>query len=328
MVNISHRQRLEICLSGNQPDRPPVSLWRHFPVDDQTPEGLAVAVANFQKQYDFDFIKVTPASSFCVKDWGATDRWTGNIEGTRDYQQPVITYPEDWTKLPLLDPNVGQLGHQLTVLRLLKNEFGSSVPILQTIFSPLAQAKNLVGKDNLILHIRQHPEELHAGLEIITESTIRFIEEAMKIGIDGIFFAIQHAQYSLLSQEEFLIFEKPYDVRVLETTKSLWLNMIHLHGEHIMFDLVADLPVSIMNWHDRHTPPSLKEALERFPGAVCGGLKRWETMVLGTPRDVVREAKDAIQQTGGRRFILGTGCVLPIIVPHGNILAARRSIET
>jgi len=51
-------------------------------------------------------------------------------------------------------------------------------------------------------------------------------------------------------------------------------------------------------------------------------------MVLGTPRDVVREAKDAIQQTGGRRFILGTGCVLPIIVPHGNILAARRSIET
>jgi len=328
MVNISHRQRLEICLSGNQPDRPPVSLWRHFPVDDQTPEGLAVAVANFQKQYDFDFIKVTPASSFCVKDWGATDRWTGNIEGTRDYQQPVITYPEDWTKLPLLDPNVGQLGHQLTVLRLLKNEFGSSVPILQTIFSPLAQAKNLVGKDNLILHIRRHPEELHAGLEIITESTIRFIEEAMKIGIDGIFFAIQHAQYSLLSQEEFLIFEKPYDVRVLETTKSLWLNMIHLHGEHIMFDLVADLPVSIMNWHDRHTPPSLKEALERFPGAVCGGLKRWETMVLGTPQDVVREAKDAIQQTGGRRFILGTGCVLPIIVPHGNILAARRSVET
>ncbi|MEJ5201387.1 MAG: uroporphyrinogen decarboxylase family protein [Anaerolineales bacterium] len=327
MAEISHHQRLETCLSGNETDRPPVSLWRHFPVDDQTPEGLAAAVVNFQKQYDFDFIKVTPASSFCIKDWGATDRWTGNFEGTRDYQQPVILHPEDWVKLPLLDPNMGHLGRQLTALRYLKNEFGNSVPILQTIFSPLAQAKNLVGKDNLILHIRQYPEALRSGLEIITESTIRFIDEAMKIGIDGVFFAIQHAQYSLLSQDEFLTFEKPYDIKVLETTKSLWLNMIHLHGEHVMFDLVADLPVQIINWHDRHTQPSLKEALDRFPGVVCGGLKRWETMVLGSPEDVLREAKDAIQQTSGRRFILGTGCVLPIITPHGNILAARRSIE-
>lgn len=328
MAKISHRQRLETCLSGERPDRPPISLWRHFPVDDQTPEGLAAAVANFQKLYDFDFIKVTPASSFCIKDWGANDQWLGNFEGTRDYGKPVITHPEDWTKLPLLDPHMGQLGHQLTVLRLLKNEFGSSVPILQTVFSPLAQAKNLVGKENLVVHLRKHPDALHAGLEIITESTIRFIEEAIKIGVDGVFYAIQHAQYTLLSEQEFLTFEKSYTSKILRNTKNLWLNMIHLHGEHVMFDLVSDLPVQIINWHDRHTPPSLVEALGKFNGTVCGGLRRWETMVLGTPHDVWREAKDAIEQTEGRRFILGTGCVLPIIAPHGNILAARRSVET
>ena len=39
----------------------------------------------------------------------------------------------------------------------------------------------------------------------------------------------------------------------------------------------------------------------------------------------VKEAADAIAQTGGRRFILGTGCVVPVIAPHGNILATRQN---
>ena len=39
------------------------------------------------------------------------------------------------------------------------------------------------------------------------------------------------------------------------------------------------------------------------------------------------QAADAIRQTGGRRLLLGTGCVVPVIAPHGNILAARQSVE-
>ena len=54
---VSHRQRLETCLSGEKPDRPPVALWRHFPVDDQTPDGLASATVKFQRDYDFDLVK-------------------------------------------------------------------------------------------------------------------------------------------------------------------------------------------------------------------------------------------------------------------------------
>jgi len=44
-------------------------------------------------------------------------------------------------------------------------------------------------------------------------------------------------------------------------------------------------------------------------GAVCGGLSREWTMLRGTPDDVQREIADAITQTGGRRYIIGTGCV-------------------
>ena len=325
-MNSSHRQRLEACLGGGALDRPPVALWRHFPVDDQTPAGLAAATLDFQKTYDFDLVKVTPASSFCLKDWGANDEWHGNPEGTRDYARRVIHQPEDWERLPVLDPTAGKLGDQLECLRLIVGELGPNIPVIQTIFNPLSQAKNLLGQDTLLVHLRRYPDAVHAGLKIITKSTQRFVEAAMQTGIAGVFFAVQHAQYSLLSESEYATFGYPYDLQVLEPAHQAWLNMLHLHGENIMFERFLKYPVAIFNWHDRDTSPSLAEAQARFQGAVCGGLQRERTMLLGTPDQVTAEARDAIHSTGGQRFILGTGCVIETTTPRVNILAARQAV--
>ena len=177
------------------------------------------------------------------------------------------------------------------------------------------------------MHIRQWPDAVHAGLKRIAEVTTRFIEEAMKTGIDGVFYAVQHAQYGVLTAEEFEEFGRAYDLRVLAPTESLWLNMAHLHGANVMFEKVADYPVDILNWHDRQTRPDLRQALAQYAGVACGGLRQWETMVLGTPEQVRDEALDAIEATNGLRFILGTGCVTPVTAPFGNILAARQAVE-
>ena len=324
---MNHRQRMENCLAGAPVDRVPVALWRHFPVDDQTPDGLAAAVVDFQKRYDFDFVKVTPASSYCLRDWGVEDVWQGAAEGTRQYTTRRIHTPDDWARLPVLDPTQGALGYQLKCLRLITAELGPDVPVIQTIFNPLSQAKNLLGAADLAVHIRRWPDALHAGLRTITESTGRFIEAALDTGIAGVFFATQHAQYSLLSEEEYVVFGRNYDLQVLEPAGDLWLNVLHLHGEEIMFELLSKYPVTVFNWHDRDTRPSLSEGLKIVTGAVCGGLARERTMLLGTPEQVRLEALDAIRSTAGTRFILGTGCVTMTTSPHGNILAARHSVE-
>ena len=114
---------------------------------------------------------------------------------------------------------------------------------------------------------------------------------------------------------------------LLEAAKPLWLILLHLHGTNVYFDAVADYPVQAINWHDRDTPPSLAQGLERFQGALCGGLSR-ETIVYADAAAVQAEAADALEQTGGRRLLLGTGCVVPIIASHGNLMAARRSVES
>ena len=174
-MKMSKRERLESTIRGEATDRPPVALWRHFPGDDYDPAELAASTVAFQRQYDFDFVKVTPASSFCVRDWGAEDRWVGNEEGTREYTRRPISRPEDWRALKPLDPEWGALGAQLRCLELIREAVGDEVPFIQTIFNPLTQAKNLAGQRVMLAHLRQAPDAVQAGLAIIAESTKRFI---------------------------------------------------------------------------------------------------------------------------------------------------------
>jgi uroporphyrinogen decarboxylase len=325
---ITHRSRLETCLSGNRPDRTPVAFWRHFPVDDQHPGRLAAASLAFQKTFDFDLVKVTPASSYCITDWGARDAWRGAAEGTREYTYRVIQSPIDWARLPVLEPTRGALNAQIECLRLINSELDPATPVIQTIFNPLSQAKNLVGGANLIVHLRKYPDLVEAGLRIITDSILRFIEAAARTGIAGIFLAVQHAQYGLLTEAEYDRFGRRYDLQILEAVRPLWLNMLHLHGVDVMFDHLSDYPVQIINWHDRETGPSLVHGKSRFSGVVCGGLQRDAVMLLGDPDLVATESLRSIAETNGERFILSTGCVLQTTTPYGNIMTARRSVES
>ena len=329
-MSLNPRERMQACINDDPGlDRPPVALWRHFPVDDQHPDTLAAASVDFQQHYHFDLVKVTPASSYSIKDWGAEDVWDGHTEGTRRYTRHVVQKPVDWERLPVLDPlKAPHLSGQLTCLRTIRAALGPEVPLLQTVFNPLSQAKNLAGGDVLISHLRLYPDAVLKGLQSIAETTRRFVEAALETGIDGIFYAIQHAQADLLSLEEYKTFGLPFDLKTTQPAAGLWCNLLHLHGLDVYFDLAERFAASfpIVNWHDRETPPSLAEAQQHFKGIVCGGVSQ-KTIVFGESAEVREQALDAIQQTGGRRFLLGTGCVAPVIAPHGNILAVRQSVE-
>jgi len=330
---ITHRERIQACLNNETTDRTPIALWRHFPVDDQNPELLAASTLHFQNTYDFDIVKVTPASSFAVKDWGVEDQWMGDSEGSRRYTKRIIKEPGDWEKLKVLDPSSPHLAGQLACLRLIKQGLSPETPLLQTIFNPLSQAKNLAGNDLLIQHIREYPEAVMKGLDIIAKTTTKFVEAVCQIGVDGIFYAVQHAQADLLSLDEYRTFGVPYDQQALKPANILWCNMLHLHGKEIYFSLLRFYDFQIVNWHDRETYPTLAEAQSLFNGALCGGLRQ-DTLVLEDQAKVARrglcqeEAADAIKQTKSQRFILGTGCVVPITASHGNLVAARKSVDS
>ena len=323
---VSKKKRLEKAIAGVKPDRVPVALWRHWPGDDQDAEALAHAHLKWQADYDWDLLKVGPASSYSVVDWGVQDKWVGHIEGTREYTRRPIQSITDWATLKSLNPHEGMLGVQLDCLHQICTAVSDEVPVVATIFSPLSQAKHLAGHDQMITHMRQHPDTFAKAIEIITQSTIAFIEAAIELGISGIYYAVQHARYPLLAETEFEQYGRFYDLQVLAAAQSLWLNILHIHSSEIMFELVADYPVQIVNWHDRETRLSLKDGLQQIQGAASGGIDHW-TLHQESPEQLLVEAKDAISQTNGKRLLLGTGCVAMTTTPLRNIRALREFVE-
>lgn len=325
MADWSKRKRLEAAINGEKPDRVPVSLWRHWPGDDQDAASLAAVHLKWQQDYDWDLLKVGPASSYSVIDWGVKDRWVGHIEGIRETTFFPVRTPEDWTKLMVLDPNQGELGKQLAALRQIGRALQDETPFIATIFSPLSVAKHLAGQQTLLTHMREYPDEFYRGLETITETTLRFIEAAKELGISGVYYAVQHARYPLLSRDEFITFGRVYDLRVLAAVHDLWCNMLHVHSTDIMFDLVANYPVQFINWHDRETTVSLQNGLTRIRRAASGGVNQW-TIHQEDPAGTLAEARDALNQTGGCRLLLGTGCVIMTTTPLRNIRALREFV--
>ena len=327
MPDWSKRKRLEAAIAGEKVDRLPIALWRHWPGDDQDAEALAAAHVKWQSDFEWDLVKVSPSSSYCLDDWGVETRWSGHVEGTRDYTRRAIKEPQDWARLKTLDPSQGMLGTQIRAIRLLREALGAETPLLATIFAPLAQARNLAGDATMLSQMRSHTDQFLTGLRTILDSTLRFVDAARDAGIDGIFYAVQHARYSIMSQVEYKSFGEPFDERILAEASDLPLNMVHLHGaDSVIFDMVADYDAPLLNWHDRDCGVSLKTGLEQFSGAGSGGVSR-DTMHLGSPADVLDEAADAVKQTSGRRLMLGTGCVVMTNTPLRNIRALRDFAE-
>jgi len=326
MSEMSHWERIRAALQGAEVDRTPISLWRHFPGEDKTAAGLAKAMVEWQQKFDFDFVKFMPTGMYGVHDWGAETEYSPGFGGSRRLVTPGITDVSQWPTLPQVDVTRGAYGQEVEALRLAADELKGSVPIFQTIFSPSTTAVKLRGKA-AVDDMRQHPALIKAGLEIITEVTIAFLLESIRVGADGFFFATQGASRGVMTEAEYQEFGVPYDTRILEAVHAAGkLNLIHVHGEDVYWDLAARYPIDMINWHDRTTFPSLAQAKDRFDGVLVGGIERVQ-ISTGTAEEVGAQVANAVAQTGGRRLVVAPSCVIPINTPEANIHAAIAAVQ-
>ncbi len=323
---MTHWERMNAALAGKETDRAPISLWRHWPAADEHPQKLAAAMIRWQRAYKFDLLKFMPTGTYSIEDWGAETKYIPNGQGTRTVIRHGVTSVDQWPALEKLDATSGYFGHQITALRLTAEALKNRAPILQTVFSPLTTALKLAG-DRIFADLRRHPDTFKAGLKIITETTIQFAVESIRAGACGVFFASQCDTYRLLTEAEYREFGEAFDLAVLNAIRpETTFNLVHAHGEDIMFDLMAGYPVEAINWHDRLTAPSLRAAGQRFSGLLVGGINEHDTLQNGPFEAIQAEIADAISQTNGRRLMIGPGCVIPIDTPEAHIRAARAAV--
>jgi uroporphyrinogen decarboxylase len=322
-----HLHRIEYALEGKETDRPAFGFWRHFPNEDRSPRRLAELMIALQKELDLDFIKVMPYGLFSVVDWGVKLKvFEGYLEPPVQGDLPIMQ-AEDWTRLGHLPGDSGEYAVVLESQRILLSDLKEPVPIVQTVFSPLTSAVKMAGEQTLITHINENPESVHAGLDIITETTRQFAFEAVSRGADGVFFATQMSNVGQLTSSQHADFVRTYDLRVLEAiAKKSWFNILHLHGPRVMIDEFLDYPVQALNWHDRDDGPSLSEVRKKTSKCLIGGLAHKGALLRGSPTEAAAQAEDAWCQLQGRGLIIGPGCGDQTRIPRANLLQVKKTI--
>lgn len=329
MTTMTHRERIRATLTGQSVDRPAISLWHHFPGQDETARGLADATVRFQRRYDLDLVKLMPTGMYPAIDYGVTVRPSNDEIGTTRFAAGPIHNSTDWARLPALSPARGTLAREVDVIRLVRAALGRDAVVIQTIFGPLTIAAKVAGTAEAMTQTAgQDDAALREGLVRISDDVIAFGRACLDAGADGFFFATQLASRPALPDGMYRRLGVPYDLRVLNALREgAWCTMIHLHGPDPMFELADEYPVDAVNWHDRETRPSLADALRLTRRVLVAGIARRGAIVTGTPEDAAAEVRDAVVQTSGARLIVGPGCVIPYRAPEENLLAARQAVR-
>ena len=327
---MTHRERVQAALRGDDVDRPPISMWRHFYQEETSPERLTEALVGFQSRFDWDFMKVNPRASYHAEDWGVKVRYGGS--GAPQTVETPIQRPEDWLSLEPLQPDQGVLGEHLRLLELIASGLQGQVPFLMTVFTPLSIASRLAPSEEVFAqHLREHGERVKYGLEVVTETFVRFSRACLERGASGLFYATTSwATTEVLTEEEYGSFGRPYDLRLLSALPAAEFHLLHVCRDRNVLHALADYPVHAFNWDVRgRGNPSLAEG-KTIVGekAVVGGLEHGRGLMGAVPEELGAEVRGLQVAMGRRGWMLGTGCTFPPEAPEASIRAMRQAVDS
>ena len=284
-------------LTGEPAPVCPVFAHRHHPAADQDGERLAEATVAWQTRFDFDLVKLTPASTWQIRDYGVEDAPDpDDALGRRRITRRVVTAPEDWLHLPRLDPGRGFAAEILRAAALVRWAL-PGMPVVATVYSPAAQAAKLAEPDCLVDHVREAPEAVAVGLRTITANTVRLIGALADTGIDGVFLAVQNARATAFTEAAYAGFGLPGDRASLEEVLDLPFNILHLHGDGVHHALFQDLLPALLHLEASPGNPAPETLLARR--GLASGPSPWGAISTGSATEAFAEAEALLARLKG-----------------------------
>jgi uroporphyrinogen decarboxylase len=329
---ISPKERLEMILAKEKPDRYAASFWRHFFHMENNAGGTVEAMVYFQKMFNWDFIKINPRADFHIEGWGFEQEWsTDEFTKHKKINFPVKSL-EDWQKIKPLDISSPPLDEHLKVISQIRKQIGNETPIFMTVFSPLSTAGRMIeDKQMFVKQLKENPDIILSALEAITATFEKFSEECRNAGADAIFYAtLQWASSDLLSFEEYKKFGVPYDLRVMKKAEADDLNILHVcHTNNYLKELhELNYPAAMYNWDSAHpTNLPIDKAIEIFKDkTIVGGVDHEGWLLQGNPGEIKYKIEQMKEMFDSSRFIFAPGCAIPSETPMENLQAVKESL--
>lgn len=305
---ITHKQRVQAALEGKILDRPAFAAWGpHMNLVDRNAKDFARATIDYQKAYNFDFIKVMPNGMYFPEAFGQKLKDADFIldETWQNVLVNRVNDPHEWTKLKAPSMKEGVFAREIEAVKRIADYFQGDVPILPTVFSPFIWMGEMTGgffrQDTIVAHFKYSEKYAKVGLEIVSETNERLMEEFVKAGADGFFLGYQAGMAGLMGKEMFEEYGKKYDIHNINVIKDkTWFNMAHVcHGDAELSEWFLDYPVEAVNWADQDPAHhSMKEMRQLTDKVLVGGLNH---SINGSYKDLSIMVKSPSDLSGTNR---------------------------
>jgi uroporphyrinogen decarboxylase len=296
---LSHKERVDRALRGQDLDRPPFTFYHHY--KRPTAQLEAQDHLEFHRTYNTDIVKV-------MNDFDYPQSTTGKWYELKPFDSP---FPD-----------------QLATLKLVRDGLNGDAYFIDTIYGPYMTAMILfqsqpqfakLGKSEEVqdeqiksLHEfqQENPDAWHGALEAITQSTINHIRHAREIGASGTLVSIFNAESKFGSVADYERYTRPYDKRVFDELADTKLTVLHLHYlERPFLDQFKDFNAPVIQYSVKSSGIPISEVRRHFSQPIAGGIDEFDFEKL-TVAEMRMQWTEAREQAGVK-YIAAPGCSVP-----------------
>lgn len=298
-ATLTHKQRVDRALRGQDLDRPPFTFYHHY--KRPTAQLEAQDHIEFHRTYNTDIVKVM-----------------------NDFDYPPSTTGK-WYELKPLD---SPFPDQLATLQFVRDGLAGDAYFIDTIYGPYMTAMILfqsqpqfanLGKSEEVedaqiksLHEfqQQNPDAWHSALEAITQSTINHIRHTKDIGTSGALVSIFNAESKFGSVADYERYTRPYDKRVFDALADTKLSVLHLHYlERPYLDQFKDFNAPVIQYSVKTSGIPISDVRKQYSQPIAGGVDEIDFEKLTTTE--MRAQWTEARKEAGTKYIAAPGCSVP-----------------
>lgn len=296
---------LDLINSPTPPAHVPAAFFMHF--DRAAHQGQAAIDQHlaFFRATGMDFVKI-------------------QYEQTPPHAVPIRT-PADWGHAPRCDQAF--FAPSFHVAEGLVEAAKGEALVIMTLYSPFMWAAQIAGAEALAEHLRENPDAVRAGLEVMTENVLTLVRGCKRAGVDGFYVSSQGGEaFRFPGTQIFQKYIKPTDLAVWNEVQSCAFNILHICDYAGLYDDITpflEYPGHVINCNltvgERTIRPS--DVAQMFGRPFMGGMDRLGVIANGGV-DAIRQAAEDVLSEAPARFILAADCTIPSSTPWEHVKTA------
>jgi MtaA/CmuA family methyltransferase len=250
----------------------------------------------------------------CEMDWGNQTRMPdARTAPHADFSDVIV--PENILEKP-------SLRVVLDALSILRREIGGQAAIIGKVMGPWTLSYHMAGTQNFLLQLGLgEKDKINRMLRQLMSVTIAFANAQFRAGADAVVLA-DHATGNLVGPYHYRDYLLPVHQEI--TARVGGPMILHVCGN--CFDRLGLFAESGVDAYHFESQVDAKVAVEKIGKRISliGNLNNSQTLLQGTPEDVYKQARYAIEAGVD---IIGPECAVPLSAPLDNLRAIPAAVR-